>query len=226
MRKLDDQSRQPILLTTSFNCVDYEQSAYFKQRETWAAKNDLDHVYVTENTTGLTLDAHASAWLRLPLMKALQGRRIIYVDHDCLVAEDTPVPDLVTGGLDELFVARGHSGRPNSGVLIVSSNGSEIFDFCIKRIAEAVPLAYSAPYENGHVIWACTVCPWRPLPWWMNDTRGTDGKVIHHTGPNHHLRSLQYLTDADRKFDFSVSTLTSPTRVFAMAEAALRRLSI
>jgi len=216
----------PILLTVSFNARGYERSAYFTSRADWARKNGVDHLHVSESTTGLKLDAHCSAWLRLPLMAALRGRALFYLDNDCTISLDCPVQSQITGGLDHLFVARGHSGRPNSGVLMVSEQGSDIFDFCVDNIANAVPPACEAPYENGHVIWACESLPWRPLPQWLNDADGTSGLIVHHTGPNHHLRQIAYHNDFAGQHDFTKATVSDPEAMRRMAAEVMRRLGL
>ena len=220
----DKQS--PLLITVSFNAHRFEESPYFTSREAWAAACGARHVYVSESTTGLKLDAHCSAWLRLPMMQLLRGRALFYLDNDCTIAAETPTFQQVTGGLDGLFIARGHSTRPNSGVLLVSPNGSDIFDFCVDRCDLDPPEECAAPYENGHVIWACTQLPWRPLPQWLNNAADESGYIVHHTGPNHSLRKIDYHNDFVGQFDFSKTMVSTPAAMRQMAAIVLDRLGL
>lgn len=215
-----------MLITVSFNARRFEESPYFLSRTAWAAARGARHIYVTEETTGLKLDATCSAWLRLPLMQMLRGNTLFYLDNDCTIAPDTPTPDQVTGGLDGLFIARGFSTRPNSGVLIVSPEGSEIFDFCVDRYGQRVPRGCEVNYENGHVIWACTVLPWRPLPRWMNNTSDNTGCIVHHTGHNAGLRQIDYHDDFAGQYDFSESSVTTPQELRDMASVVFDRLGL
>jgi hypothetical protein len=205
---------QTVLLTVSFNAVDYESTPYFVAREAWASSKGVRHIYLTEQTTGLRLDAHCSAWLRIPVILLLPQVNVFYIDTDCLIDPSCPHPSEITGRRDGLFIALGHSGRPNSGVMI-ANRGREVFEFCIKHYCEQPPEPHRAPWENGHVIWGCATHGFIHLGPEFNVTNGTGGKIIHHTGPNRSLRTMCFKAPSG-EYDFSQSNVNNSD--------ALRRL--
>lgn len=212
--------RRSLLISVAFNVRNYRETVYFQSREEWAQLNRLTHILISERTTGLRLDPHCAAWLRVPLMNRLRGMNLFYLDFDCVIGVTCRPPSVIIGGLDGLFVGRGHSGRPNSGVLIVSERGTCVFDFCLAHYRDEPPPECAAPWENGHMIWACTRHPWHPLPPTMNVTAGTVGDIIHHTGPNRSLRDIVYEPDAGL-FDFSQETVEDERSLYSMADAIL-----
>ncbi|HTU48875.1 MAG TPA: hypothetical protein VMF91_27685 [Bryobacteraceae bacterium] len=139
------------VLTVMFNCIDYEQTAYFQSHVQWAGKNGASHRLLTETTTGLRLDAHCAAWLRIPVMLALHERyHVVYLDNDCIVHESCPRVTEITNRFPGFFTAHGHSDRPNSGVMI-NYGSPEVLEFAAQRYAEEPPDGCRAPFENGHV---------------------------------------------------------------------------
>lgn len=216
---------QGLLITVSFNVQDYEVSDYAIGREAWARAHGVEHVYVSERTTGLKLDAHCSAWLRLPLMQSLRGRALFYLDHDCLISAACPTPVEIMAERKGVFLARGHSGRPNSGVMLVSPEGTELFDFCVDRIAETPPDGCKAPCENGHVIWGCQTLSWNELPSSLKDTRTQKGLIVHHTGPNRKLRALSY-EPVPGTVDYDVERVSTPAALRQMSATVVERLEL
>jgi hypothetical protein len=81
---------------------------------------------------------------------------VLFLDADCEVRPDCPSIETVYRPGKVVYAANGHSGRPNSGVIIVR-NSPEAVAFFRQLLdeadnAEAIPMRDRAPYENGHFI--------------------------------------------------------------------------
>ncbi len=216
-------STAPILLTVSFNAAGYMESEYFQSRERWARAVGAHHLYVSESSAGVTLDPQCAAWLRIPLMLQLRGRDIFYLDSDCVIQPGCPSPANIAGGLSGFFIARGHSGRPNSGVMLMTRHEDGILRFCAEHYLEPYPENCAAPWDNAYVIWASLTLPWRPLHPTYNATRTTDALIVHHTGPNRPMRSIACSPPPGR-FDFSAETVRDRRALEKMGAQVLANL--
>lgn len=225
MTRAFQPSAAPILLTVSFNTVGYTESDYFRSRERWARAVGAQHVYVSESSAGVTLDAQCAAWLRIPLMLMLRDRDIFYLDSDCVIQPDCPSPANIAGGLSGFFMARGHSGRPNSGVILMTRHEDGIARFCAEHYFEPYPENCDAPWENAYVIWASLTLPWRPLHPTYNATRTTEALIVHHTGPNRPMRSIAQSPPPER-FDFSANNVRDRRALEEMGARVLANLGL
>ncbi len=105
-------------------------------------------------------DTAISAWLKIPLvLNALRSgyEWVMYIDADCEVA--TRAPDFradLSGKEGDVFMARGRSGRINSGVIIARRTDTAVrfISSVMDSITEPVPPEdrQSLKYENGNVI--------------------------------------------------------------------------
>ncbi|WP_156126374.1 putative nucleotide-diphospho-sugar transferase [Hymenobacter sp. DG25B] len=103
------------------------------------------------------LTPSAAAWLKIVMIiNALESgyESVFFIDADCLVRSHTPpVEDVFTEG-QSIYMANGHSGRLNSGIIIVK-NTPEALDFfknVLNNCEKPVPDEDFAIYENGHMI--------------------------------------------------------------------------
>lgn len=126
-----------------------------RSQRRYAARFGFDYVCVDPPWTIPPADA---AWLKLALLARVLERGhyawTLFVDADAEVR--APCPDFRRSLADDCDVglAAGHSGRPNSGVIVVR-RGERSLAFVRAVLADhdgAVAPADAAPYENGHVI--------------------------------------------------------------------------
>lgn len=105
-----------------------------------------------------TVCAAEAAWLKVSLIiRALEGgayRWVLFLDADALVRSHCPdFRRVATPGRD-VYLAHGHSGRVNSGVIMVrhSDESLRFFREIVSDCEGPVAGEDAAPYENGHVI--------------------------------------------------------------------------
>jgi hypothetical protein len=99
-----------------------------------------------------------AAWLKVGLILKfidLGYENIFFVDADCSITSSTPpVFSVVDLNHKPLWIAKGKSGRYNSGVIAIA-NTAITKDFLKNLLANGhipVPAEDEAPYENGHFI--------------------------------------------------------------------------
>ncbi len=157
----------------------------------YAAKHGYDyHCLVADHDPAL---AREVAWLKVPLLLgALAGgyEGVLFLDTDARFTEDCPPFDAaVLGGEGDVFLANGHSGRINSGVIILRNTPSAaaLLRRILASVGEALPASASVGWgENGYFIQYAPSHPgFRLLPEAWNNTTAIDRPThIHHfTGP-------------------------------------------
>ncbi|NAZ86843.1 hypothetical protein [Kineococcus indalonis] len=136
--------------------------------------------------------AHA-AWLKIPLLLgALRAGYawVAFVDSDARVREDAPDFRTAIEGAGRTHMARGRSGRLNSGV-IIAENGADSTRFLEELMASTtrpVPEEDRADlkYENGNVIHVARttgLVSELPLEWNNTHQPQLADHVRHYTGP-------------------------------------------
>jgi hypothetical protein len=105
-----------------------------------------------------TVTPAEAAWLKVPLIiRALEGgcyAWVLFLDADARVRSEGPDFRRVATPGRHVYMAHGHSGRLNSGVIMVrrSEQGLQFFREILSDCEGPVPAEDAAPYENGHVI--------------------------------------------------------------------------
>ena len=163
-------------------------------------------------------DASVTAWAKLPLLRQALGRRewVMVIDVDCLVTEQAPAFPEVEQDDRSLYMARGHSGRFNSGV-IIGRRDVRVLDLLDEMVAASdapLPASDQAPWENGVVI---HYTHGRSFVGelgrrWNNTIAPTQGDYVRHwTGP---MRAQRVVTPLERAagaaLDRSVKRLRVP----------------
>jgi hypothetical protein len=131
-----------------------------------------------------------AAWLKIALLaRALRRHQwVLWIDADAEVSDRCP--DFRTlaadGGL--LYLADGHTGRLNSGVIAARASQEVVdwFELLLDRADEPVPAEDVAPFENGHVIHFARDLPFlRMLDQRWNNTADPERAdyIRHYTGP-------------------------------------------
>lgn len=105
-----------------------------------------------------TVSPAEAAWLKISLLiRALEGGYyswVLWLDADAQVRSHCPDFRCVATPGRDVYMAHGHSGRVNSGVMMVrrSEKSLKFFRDILSNCESAVPDEDAAPYENGHVI--------------------------------------------------------------------------
>jgi hypothetical protein len=105
-----------------------------------------------------TVSPTEAAWLKVPLIiRALEVglyRWVLFLDADTRVRYDSPDFRCVATTDYDVYMAHGHSGRLNSGVIMVRSSerSLDFFRAVLSDCENTVPSEDAAPYENGHII--------------------------------------------------------------------------
>jgi hypothetical protein len=105
-----------------------------------------------------TVSPAEAAWLKVPLIiRALESGCypwVLFVDGDAQVRPHCPDFRCVATPGHDVYMAHGHSGRVNSGVIMVrlSEKSLQFFREILSDCENAVPSEDAAPYENGHMI--------------------------------------------------------------------------
>ncbi|QIZ76354.1 hypothetical protein [Ferrimonas lipolytica] len=145
-----------------------------------------------------------AVWLKVALMiKALQRgyRWVMYVDADAYIGADTPDLCQLQRPDKYLYVAKGFSGRLNSGVLIVNNSRCVIdyFQQALRHAHMPLPPADDVGWgENGHLIYFAHQQPFVCFidkRWNNNTSADLDDYIRHYSrGPLYHLHRAN-LTD-------------------------------
>jgi hypothetical protein len=105
-----------------------------------------------------TVSPAEAAWLKVPLIiRALEGGYypwVLFLDTDAQIRSHCPDFRCVATPGRDVYLAHGHSGRVNSGVIMVrlSAKSLRFFREIVSDCESAVPGEDAAPYENGHMI--------------------------------------------------------------------------
>jgi hypothetical protein len=139
-----------------------------------------------------TVPPGEAAWLKVPLIvRALEHGRhawVLFLDADALVRAHCPDFRRVAVPGRDVYLAPGHSGRVNSGVIMArrSAESLRFFRGIVADCESAVLAEDAAPYENGHVIKharASRLVGLVERQWNNTADPGLDDYVRHFTGP-------------------------------------------
>ncbi len=168
--------------------------------------------YSLVQKTPYALTNEDSAWLKLYLLReaiAMDFKWIAFIDADCEIRNHAPdFRQFMVNSHPSasIFMAKGFSGRINSGVIFLK-NGSPALNFLnqvINHRYEKVPNEDQALYENGHVIHFGKNNPdvqiIDPSLWNNNFELREDSYIQHYSGgilrekylKEHHLRTFIY----------------------------------
>lgn len=185
-----------------------------ESQKNYARGIGADHAVVTKPRVN---DPALAAWLKVSLLdRALDSGRdwVAYIDADCRVAPEAPDFSEYFGDRDEsVFMAKGRSGRLNSGVIFVS-NASES-RFFLQRVLESatedVPLQHrkNLKYENGNIIYVAETYGGvgdMGVEWNNSVDPALKDHIRHYTGD----MRLQYRRPAPDALRFALTRWTSP----------------
>ena len=150
-----DAGGPALVFTIAMNGYRWAWRSCLRSHRRYAARLGFDRACVDLPWTVTPAEA---AWLKLRLLaRALEDRRyawLLFLDADAEVRPGCPDFRAVAVPGRDVYMAHGHSGRLNSGVIAVRrSDASRAF---LRRILADCdgPVAPedAAPYENGHVI--------------------------------------------------------------------------
>lgn len=188
-------------------------------------------VYVAVTRPWRVSEPALAAWLKMPLLAgALDGgyEWVAFIDSDARVREDAPDFRTVGRRPGHVHMARGHSGRLNSGVVLAQRGDASrrFLSTLLASITEEVPEEdrRHLKYENGNVIRVARetgLVDELPLSW--NNTYDPDlhDHVRHYTGPlrsEHHRSAL-----SERVLRFRRSLVRTPSSQPARRDEAFRR---
>ncbi len=150
-----DAQDKALVFSIAMNGFGWAWRSCIRSHRKFAARWRFDYVCVD---LPWTVSPAEAAWLKVPLIvRALEGdyyRWVLFVDADAQVRSHCPdFRSVATPGRD-VYMAHGHSGRVNSGVIIVrrSAESLQFFRDIISDCESAVSGEDAAPYENGHMI--------------------------------------------------------------------------
>jgi hypothetical protein len=176
-----------LVLSAAANGYARVYRGFLATHRDYARRCDLAHALVLPRRPLPRTDA---AWLKIALLRRALERHqwVLWVDADAQVMPGCPDFRGVEepGGL--LYLAEGHTGRLNSGVIAARAHPDLLawLDLLLDRADEPVPAQDAAPYENGHVIHYARDLPFlrRLERRWNNMVALEDGDHIRHfTGP-------------------------------------------
>jgi len=161
----------------------------------YATRNNYDYYCFNG---GKIVDVSVAAWLKIALIKewlALDYDLIMFVDADCHINDHAPEVFAILKPDKSIYLAKGFSGRVNSGVMIVlntiDSNKfiTTLLDNCEKNVEGA------DWGENGHVIYYSVNSPWLEVidRRWNNNTHLTlDDFIRHYCGGTPFRESYEF----------------------------------
>ena len=152
-----------------------------------------------------TVSPAEAAWLKVPLIvRGLEGGYypwVLFLDTDAQIRSHCPDFRCVATPGRDVYMAHGHTGRVNSGVIMVrlSAKSLRFFREIVSDCESTVPGEDAAPYENGHMIKHGKANPLVGLierRWNNTVDPNLDGSVRHFTGPMAAQGSVSPKTEA------------------------------
>lgn len=149
---MNQKKSHVLIFSSGLNNYDRIYQQCIKSHQDYANKFGYDYRLVNKpQTASIT----ASAWLKIPLLiKALEENYewIFYIDADCKINSAAPALEMLAVENKSLYMAKGFSGRINSGVIIVKNSEQikNLFKTIYLHCNENVP--YAEWGENGHII--------------------------------------------------------------------------
>lgn len=178
-----------LVFSIGMNGYRWAWRACVRSHRRYAARRRFDYAHVD---LPWTVPAAEAAWLKLVLLIRVLDAAVydwtLFVDAD---AELRPrCPDFRSVAVDgpDVYMAHGHSGRLNSGVIIVrrSDHSRRFLRAIVADCDGEVAAPDVAPYENGHVIKhgkADPVVGVLDRRWNNTSDVGLDDYIRHFTGP-------------------------------------------
>lgn len=147
---------QTLVFTMAFNGYQYLYQDFIATHKAYAQAHGYDFLAISK--PGFCSLGMECAWLKLCLLqRALQlgYHRVLFVDADASISPDTPPLDACFQPDKSLYMARGYSGRFNSGVIIACRQAELMVD--LERLIAAphspIPEEDQVGWgENGHLI--------------------------------------------------------------------------
>ena len=187
---------RPVLVTIATHGFQYLWLNCIESHQRYADRYGYDYDLITTNDHP-ELTPH---WSKVKVCIALlrEGRDVLLIDSDAYIRPTTPrFTDLLDRekGCD-IFIAKGWSGRPNSGVVFLragaDSMGVRFLEECLANRHKVLPEEDRVTDygENGHFIHFLKQDPFQPKTFILDERwnriklRATSGDfIIHYTGP-------------------------------------------
>ncbi len=188
-----------LMFTIATNGYNHIYRKCISSQKRYAAKNSYNYLLI-DRLPWLT-SPKASAWLKIPLI--LQGLKagydwVFFIDADCAIRYDAPRFESIEVSDKFLYLARGFSGRVNSGVMLVRNTleTQHFFQNLLEQVDYSkIPESDKTLYENGHIIYYSKRCQFLHIldKRWNNNSDPTlDDYVRHFSGGPKHLQMRQY----------------------------------
>ncbi|WP_372880109.1 hypothetical protein [Psychromonas sp.] len=149
-------STNTLMFTIALNGYHWQYRKNIQSQRDYAARHGYRYVVVDRPLlTSLGLEC---AWLKIALMlEALQANYdwVLFVDADAKIQPGAPRVETLATADKSVFIARGYSGRINSGVLIAqqSHSATSFFRDVLENMEKPLPECDSVGWgENGHII--------------------------------------------------------------------------
>lgn len=146
-----------LVYTIALNGYDERWEHCLQSHRKYAERyRDYEYIAVTEAPKGTSLTD--SVWLKISLMvKALEAGYawVLWVDADCEIMPRCPRIQSLEKEGKSLYLAKGHSGRVNAGMMIVKNTLDTLcfYQLILENMEQKIPSKYRVLYENGHVIY-------------------------------------------------------------------------
>ena len=151
-----DYNERPLKVMVFSVAVNFYEKIFHRNivsHRHYAARNDYD--YYCFNSEQI-LDVSVAAWLKIVLIKewlALDYDLVMFVDADCHINDSAPKVLEILKPDKSIYLAKGFSGRVNSGVMILL-NTLDSKQFIATLLENCEKNVEGADWgENGHVIY-------------------------------------------------------------------------
>jgi hypothetical protein len=122
--------------------------------------SDKKYDYILINDSPRKMKPKEAAWIKIPLIIAALNKGyqwVAFIDSDCEIRNFTPALTTVMADADadkSIFMAKGKSGRLNSGVMFIRNAPSarQFFETILNNADITVPAEDKTAFENGHII--------------------------------------------------------------------------
>jgi len=178
-----------LIFSIAQNGYEFTYSKCIKSQQLYASMNSYEYVLV--NRPSWVNSPKESAWLKIPLIVKGLNRGyewVVFIDADGEIRPQTPRIESIEVPEKSIYLVHGHSGRINSGVIIVknTADAKEFFEQILNTIEIDVPEEDKAPYENGHIIHHAKKSRHVQIldqRWNNTDNANLNDFVRHYTGP-------------------------------------------
>ena len=181
-------SGRTLVFSIGTNGFSYFYRSFIQSQRRYAALLSAEYFCVDLRCR---LSASDSAWLKIPLiLRALECgfEWVLFLDADIEVK--AKAPDFRLNAIEgkDLYLVNGHSGRPNSGLMMVrnSTASRKLFNEILDSIDEKIEKENAAPYENGLVIQkvkGVEILQQLDLKWNNTSDYALEDYFRHYTGP-------------------------------------------